>query len=60
MGNLFFALIVDAKKGREVGNFDMPGSYLHAEIPKYKRILMSLGGDFTDIVCQVNRSLNSM
>ena len=35
-------------------NFDVPGAYLHAEMPKEKRILMNLRGDFDDIMCQVN------
>ena len=39
---LFYTLIVDANEGRDVANFDVPGSYLHADIPKDKRILMKL------------------
>ena len=31
----------------------VPGAYLHAEIPKYKRILMKLREVFIDIICQV-------
>ena len=36
-----------------MANFDVPGEYLHAEIPKYKRILMKLRRDFVYIMCQV-------
>ena len=32
--------------------FDVPGSYLHAYMPKYKRILMNLRAGFVDITCQ--------
>ena len=50
----FFTLISDAHEGREVDNFDVPGEYLYAEIPKAKRILMNLREDSVDIMCQIS------
>ena len=46
-------LIIDAHEGWNVATFDVPGAYLHMEIPKDNMILMNLIGDFVDIMCQV-------
>ena len=35
-------------------NFDVPGPYLNAEIPKDKSILMKLREDSVGIMCHVN------
>ena len=51
---LFCTLIIDAHKGRKVSTFYIPGSYLHAEMPKDERLLMKLRGYFFYIMCQVN------
>ena len=51
---LFFTLIVGEHEGCDVDTFEIPDAYLHAEIPKDKRILMNLRGNFVDIMCQVN------
>ena len=51
---LFCTLIVDAHEGHDVANFEVPGAYLYADIPKDMRILMNIRGDFVDIVCEVN------
>ena len=37
-----------------MATFDAPGSYLHADIPNDKRILMNLWRDFFDIMFQVS------
>ena len=52
--SLICTLIIDAYEGRTVGIFDVPGAYLHAEIPKGKTVLMKLRGEFVDIMCKVN------
>ena len=52
--SLIASLIIDAHEGRSVGIFDVPGAYLHAEIPKGKTILMKLRGEFVEIMCRVN------
>ena len=44
--SLFFTLIIDEHEGRNIATFDVPGAYLHAEIPKDKRILMKFRGGF--------------
>ena len=51
---LFYKLIIGAQKGRNIATFDVTGAYLHAEIPKDKRVLMKLREDFVYIMCQVN------
>ena len=52
--DLFFTLVVDEKKERNVATFGIPGAYLHVETPKDKRVLMKIGGYFADIMFQVN------
>ena len=32
-------LLIDAKEGRDVAIFDIPGAYLHAEMPVDKKIV---------------------
>ena len=44
---LFFILINDLHEGCDVANFCIPGTYIHVELSKYKRILIKLGGDFS-------------
>ena len=46
--------MIDAKEGRDVGIFDVPGAFLHPEVPDDKMILMVLRGPFVDMMCQVN------
>ena len=43
---LFATFIVDVQEGRKAQTFDVPGAYLHAEIPKDEKIYMKFEGDF--------------
>ena len=52
--SILSTLLVDAHEGRAVGIFDIPGAYLHAEMPKEKLVIMKLRGEFVDIMCEVN------
>ena len=47
-------LAIDIKEDRDVAIFDVPGAYLQAEMPKEKKLLMKLRGQFVDIMCEVN------
>jgi hypothetical protein len=51
---LMGTLAIDIKEGRDVAIFDVPGAYLQAEMPKEKKVLMKLRGQFVDIMCEVN------
>ena len=51
---LFCTLIIYSHKIRNVATFNVPGAYLHAEIPEDKSILMQLRGGFVNIMLQVN------
>jgi hypothetical protein len=51
---LMATLAIDIKEGRDVAIFDVPGAYLQAEMPKDKKVLMKLRGQFVDIMCEVN------
>ena len=46
--------MIDAYEERDVVIFDLPGAYLHAEMPKDKRLLMKFRDEFVDIMCKVN------
>ena len=51
---LLTTLIIDAFEGRQVATFDIPKAYLHAEMPKDKKVLLKLRGIFVDIMCDIN------
>ena len=57
---LLGTLMIDAYEGKDVATFDVPGAYLHAEMPKDKRVLMRLRGEFIDIMCDVNPKYKNM
>ena len=51
---MFIILIIDAYEEIYFATFDVPGAYLHAEVPEEKIILLKLRGGFIDIVCDIN------
>ena len=51
---LFATWIIDSIEGRKVQTFDVPGAYLHAEIPEQDRVFMKFEREFVDIMCEVN------
>jgi hypothetical protein len=54
MEALMATLVIDAKEQRDVAIFDVPGAYLHADMPKEKFVLLKLEGEFVNIMCDVN------
>ena len=54
MEALFTSLIIDAREGRDVEIYDVPGAYLNADIPEDKFILLNIEGEFVEIMCKVN------
>ena len=50
-------MTIDAYEGRDVVIVDVPGAYLHADMPQTegKTVLLKLTGDFEDIMCSVNK-----
>ena len=46
--------MINVLEGRDVAIFDIPGAYLHAEMPKDKIVLMKFRGQFADIMCEVD------
>ena len=55
---LFTILIIDAHEGRDVAVFDVPVTYLNAEITESKFILLNIEDEFMDIMCEVNPKHN--
>ena len=44
----------DAYEERDIATFNIPGAYLHAEIPADKNVIIKLRGHFVDIMCDIN------
>ena len=44
--------VIDAHENRDIATADVPGAYLHAELPKGKVVVMRLKGIFVKIMCQ--------
>ena len=51
---LFIALVINEYKGKEVATFDVPGAYFYEDIPKDKKVLSKLRGNYVDIMCHIN------
>jgi hypothetical protein len=52
---LMGVLLINSFEERDVAVFDVPGAYLHADIPDDKFVLLKFEGDyFVDIMCDVN------
>jgi len=50
---LMASLIIDAYERRAVAIFDVPGAYLHADMPEDKFVLLKLEGVFVDIMSRI-------
>ena len=51
---LLGTFVIDAKEGRMVNTFDVPGAFLQAPMPEGKKVLLKMKGEFVDIMCRVN------
>ena len=47
-------LLIDIFEGRDVAIYNIPGAYLHAEMPEEHRVILKIKGKFVDIMCRVN------
>lgn len=47
-------LVVFAHEKRDIAVFDVPGAYLHADLPPNKFVLLKIEGQFVDIMVDVN------
>ena len=48
-------LLIDSMEQCNVAVFNVPGAYLHTEVPEYKQILLHIRDEFVDIMCKFNR-----
>ena len=51
---LMCLLLINSFEGRDIAVFDVPGAYLHADIPESKFVILKIEDDFVDIMCDVN------
>lgn len=51
---LMTTLLIEAYENRKCIVFDVPGSYLHADILDNKFVLLKIEGEFVDIMTEVN------
>ena len=54
LDGLFGVALIAANERRHVMSFDVPGAYLHADIPEDKFRVLKLEGRYVDIMCDVN------
>ena len=47
-------LLIDVYENRDIAIFDIPGAYLHAEMPSKHQVLLNIKDEFVDIMCKVN------
>ena len=52
--DIFSSLLIDSHEGRDIATFDIPVTYLHANIPEDKQILLKIQDEFVDIMCDFN------
>ena len=52
--SLMALLVIFAHEKRDVAVFDVPGAYLHADLPHDKFVLLKIEGQFVDIMVDVN------
>ena len=50
-------LAIDAFERRAVAIFDVPGAYLHANMPEDKFAVIKFENEFVDIMCEINKEL---
>ena len=53
-------MIIDSHEQRDVAIADIPGAYLHAEMPPHKNVILKLEGEFVEIMCSVNSEHTKM
>ena len=51
---MFRTILVDTHEGIDVVTLDVPGSFLHEELSKDKKMFMILRSEFVDIICDIN------
>ena len=52
--SIITTLMIDVYEGRDIAIADVSGTYLHAEFPSSKRVILKLTGVSVDIMCKVN------
>jgi len=53
---LLSMFIILRHEQRSTAVFDVPGAYLHADLPPGKFVLLKITGEFVDIMCEVKKS----
>ena len=51
---LFTSLVIAGFEERHIYSFDVPGTFLQAELPEENLLLLRLNNEFVDIMCTVN------
>ncbi len=51
---LMCLLLINSFENRDIAVFDVPGAYLHAEMPKDKFAILKIENEFVNIMCNVN------
>ena len=51
---IFATLLIGAHEGREFISYDIPGTFLQAEMADDKLVLLKLSGRIAEMMCEVN------
>ena len=54
LDGLIGSTLVEVYEGRDVATCDVPGAFLHPDLPSGKRLFLVLRGQMVDIMCNVN------
>ena len=54
LDRLFGSTMIDVYEGRDVTTCDVPGVFLHAELPVGKRLFFCFRGQMAEIMCEVS------
>ena len=54
LDGLIGSLLVDVHEKRDVATCDVPGAFLHPDLPPGQRLFLCLRGQMVDIMCRVN------
>ena len=58
LDGLIGSTMIDVYEGRDVATCDVPGAFLHPDLPPGKRLFLCLRGQMVDIMCKMNPEYN--
>ena len=60
LDGLIGSLLIDVHEKRDVATCDVPGAFLHPDLPPGKRLFLCLRDQMVDIMCRLNPDYKNM